>query len=65
MKYLNDKDLFQRYYTVDLALRLLDKNSDSMESEKNMLAKIKSEQGLSFTSNMERMFKVFIFIIIN
>jgi cullin 3 len=56
-KYLNDKDLLQKYFTLDLAVRLLDKSHSSLENEKSILAKLKAEYGLSFTSNMERMFK--------
>ena len=47
----------QKYYTVDLAHRLLEKTFISKELEKNMLTRFKTEQGVSFTSIMERMFK--------
>lgn len=49
--------MLQKYFTLDLAVRLLDKSQCSLENEKYMLAKLKEEHGLSFTSNMERMFK--------
>jgi len=57
LKYLNDKDIFQKYYTIDFAVRLVERSSISSDYERLMIAKLKSDQGVSFTCNMERMFK--------
>ncbi len=52
LRYLNDKDIFQKYYTMDLAVRLVERLSISSDYEKCMIAKLKADQGVSFTSSI-------------
>lgn len=56
-RYINDKDVFERYYKNHLAKRLLTGRSVSDDAEKGMIAKLKVEVGSTFTSKMEGMFK--------
>lgn len=56
-RYLQDKDIFERYYKQHLAKRLLLNKSVSDDSEKNMISKLKTECGCQFTSKLEGMFK--------
>lgn len=56
-RYLQEKDLFERYYKQHLAKRLLMNKSMSDDSEKNMISKLKTECGCQFTSKLEGMFK--------
>lgn len=56
-RYLQEKDLFERYYKQHLAKRLLLSKSVSDDSEKNMISKLKTECGCQFTSKLEGMFK--------
>ncbi|XP_066266185.1 cullin-3-A-like [Branchiostoma lanceolatum] len=56
-RYLQEKDVFERYYKQHLARRLLMNKSVSDDSEKNMISKLKTECGCQFTSKLEGMFK--------
>ena len=56
-RYLQEKDVFERYYKQHLAKRLLLGKSVSDDSEKNMISKLKTECGCQFTSKLEGMFK--------
>lgn len=56
-RYLQDKDVFERYYKQHLAKRLLLDKSVSDDSEKIMISKLKTECGCQFTSKLEGMFK--------
>jgi len=56
-RYLQEKDVFERYYKQHLAKRLLLNRSLSDDSEKNMITKLKTECGCQFTSKLEGMFK--------
>ncbi|KAI6210142.1 CULLIN-2 domain-containing protein [Aphelenchoides besseyi] len=56
-KFLEDKDVFERYYKTNLAKRLLFNRSNSDDAEKSMILKLKSECGCQFTSKLEGMFK--------
>jgi len=56
-RYLQEKDVFERYYKTHLARRLLLNKSGSDDSEKNMISKLKTECGCQFTSKLEGMFK--------
>lgn len=56
-RYLQEKDVFERYYKQHLAKRLLLNKSLSDDSEKNMISKLKTECGCQFTSKLEGMFK--------
>ncbi|XP_031573108.1 cullin-3-like [Actinia tenebrosa] len=56
-RFLQEKDVFERYYKQHLAKRLLLQKSISDDSEKNMISKLKTECGCQFTSKLEGMFK--------
>uniref|UniRef100_A0A023FCK0 Putative cullin n=1 Tax=Triatoma infestans TaxID=30076 RepID=A0A023FCK0_TRIIF len=56
-RFLQEKDVFERYYKNHLAKRLLLNKSVSDDSEKNMITKLKTECGCQFTSKLEGMFK--------
>lgn len=55
-RYLRDKDVFETFYKQHLQRRLLGGRSASDEAERMMIAKLKSECGYQFTSNIEGMF---------
>jgi cullin-4 len=56
-RFIEGKDVFEAFYKKDLARRLLMGRSASQDAERNMLTKLKSECGSSFTHNLEQMFK--------
>ncbi|KAJ8974424.1 hypothetical protein NQ317_002452 [Molorchus minor] len=56
-RFLQEKDVFERYYKQHLAKRLLLNKSVSDDWEKNMISKLKTECGCQFTSKLEGMFK--------
>lgn len=53
--YLNDKDMFAEIYRNQLSKRLLNQKSESDETEKNMIGKLKLKCGSQFTAKMEGM----------
>jgi hypothetical protein len=55
-KYLDDKDIFQRFYSRMLARRLIQSTSASDEAEETMLARLKAACGYEYTSKLQRMF---------
>ena len=57
LKYVSDKDMFERYYKKHLSKRLLMNKSVSLEIEKQMISRMKIELGNSFTMKLEAMFK--------
>jgi cullin 3 len=57
LKYIQDKDMFERYYKKHLSRRLLMDKSASLEIEKQMVGRMKIELGNTFTSKMEGMFR--------
>jgi cullin 3 len=57
LKYVADKDMFERYYKKHLSRRLLLSKSQSLDVEKQMIGKMKVELGNTFTAKMEVMFK--------
>jgi cullin 3 len=57
LRYIQDKDLFERYYKKHLCRRLLMNKSISNEVEKQMISKMKMELGNNFTLKLEAMFK--------
>lgn len=57
LRYIQDKDMFERYYKKHLSKRLLMKRSISMDAERQMISKMKLEVGNSFTQKIESMFK--------
>lgn len=56
-RYINDKDVFERYYKKHLSRRLLMNRSVSQDAEKQMIGKLKMEVGVAFTNKLEGMFK--------
>lgn len=57
VRYLQDKDLFEKYYKKHLCKRLLMGRSLSIDVEKSMIGRMKIELGNSFTTKLEAMFK--------
>jgi cullin 1 len=55
-KYIEDKDVFQKFYSKMLAKRLVGDLSASDEAESNMIAKLKQMCGFEYTSKLQRMF---------
>ena len=56
-RFLQEKDLFEKYYKQHLAKRLLFQKSLSDDAEKSMISKLKTECGCQFTSKIEGMFR--------
>lgn len=56
-RYIQGKDIFEAFYKKELAKRLLLGKSQSLDAEKSMISKLKSECGSSFTTKLEGMFK--------
>ena len=56
-RYISGKDIFEMVYKKALGCRLLEGKSGSIDSEKYVLLRLKSECGPGFTSKMEGMFK--------
>lgn len=54
---ITDKDVFEEFYKIHLASRLLTRTQASDDVEKSMIAKLKAECGHQFTSKLEGMFK--------
>ncbi|KAJ2655745.1 hypothetical protein IWW48_005380 [Coemansia sp. RSA 1200] len=54
---MQGKDLFEAHYRRDLAKRLLLGTSSSVDSEKLMVQKLRSECGAGFTSRLDGMFR--------
>ncbi|KAJ3317831.1 hypothetical protein HDV06_001113 [Boothiomyces sp. JEL0866] len=54
--YIDEKDLFQKFYMRSLAKRLLYNSSTSNDIELSMISKLKDACGFEFTSKMQRMF---------
>ncbi|KAB5551111.1 Cullin [Coniochaeta sp. 2T2.1] len=57
VRYLGDRDLFERYYQKHLGRRLLQGKSESQAAEKEMISRMKQELGSHFTNKFEGMFK--------
>jgi hypothetical protein len=56
-RFLQEKDVFEKYYKQHLAKRLLFQKSLSDDAEKSMISKLKTECGCQFTSKIEGMFR--------
>ncbi|KAL2524452.1 Cullin-4 [Abeliophyllum distichum] len=56
-KFIQGKDVFEAFYKKDLAKRLLLGKSASIDAEKSMITKLKTECGSQFTNKLEGMFK--------
>ncbi|TFY59045.1 hypothetical protein EVJ58_g6024 [Rhodofomes roseus] len=55
-KYIDDKDVFQTYYTTKLSKRLIHGVSASDEAEASMISKLKEACGFEYTNKLQRMF---------
>ncbi|KAI8921457.1 Cullin family-domain-containing protein [Entophlyctis helioformis] len=55
-RFIHGKDVFEAFYSKDLAKRLLLKKSASDDAEKDMLMRLKTECGPGFTLKLEGMF---------
>eukprot|EP01134_Creolimax_fragrantissima_P002409 CFRG2409T1 len=56
-RFLEEKDLFERYYKIHLAKRLLGGKTTNEEYERTMVTKLKTESGTHYTSKLDQMFK--------
>lgn len=56
-RYVEDKDVFQKFYSKMLAKRLVQQNSASDDAESNMISKLKQACGFEYTSKLQRMFQ--------
>ncbi|KAJ3328293.1 hypothetical protein HDU76_010208 [Blyttiomyces sp. JEL0837] len=55
-KYIEDKDVFQKFYSRLLAKRLIYAMSISDDAESNMLSRLKAACGVEYTTKLQRMF---------
>jgi len=55
-KYIEDKDVFQKFYSKMLAKRLCHHMSASDDAEESMISKLKQACGFEYTSKLQRMF---------
>ncbi|KAJ3045243.1 hypothetical protein HDV00_011115 [Rhizophlyctis rosea] len=55
-KYVEDKDVFQKFYSQQLAKRLVFHQSASEDAESSMISKLKEACGYEYTSKLARMF---------
>ncbi|PBK97849.1 Cullin-domain-containing protein [Armillaria gallica] len=55
-KYLEDKDVFQQFYSTKLSKRLIHSVSASDEAEASMISKLKEACGFEYTNKLQRMF---------
>jgi cullin 1 len=56
-KYIEDKDVFQKFYSKMLAKRLVGHLSASDDAEASMISKLKESCGFEYTSKLQRMFQ--------
>lgn len=54
--YIEDKDVFQKFYSKWLARRLVQQTSASDDAESTMISKLKTACGFEYTSKLQRMF---------
>jgi cullin 3 len=57
LRYVQDKDMIERYYQKHFARRLLYGKSESDEVEQQMISRMKQEAGHNFTNKLEGMYK--------
>ena len=55
-KFIEDKDVFQKFYSRMLAKRLVHASSTSEEAEISMIGKLKEACGFEYTNKLQRMF---------
>lgn len=54
-KYIEDKDVFQKFYSRQLAKRLVQGTSASDDAETSMISKLKEACGFEYTNKLQRM----------
>jgi len=55
--YIQEKDIFERHYQINLSTRLLNGLCESEHQEKTMISKLKTEAGYQWCNKLEGMFK--------
>lgn len=55
-KYIDDKDVYQHFYSRLLGKRLIQQQSQSMDAEEAMINRLKQACGYEFTNKLHRMF---------
>lgn len=55
-KYIDDKDIFQKFYSKNMARRLIFSQLASMDAEESMINKLRQVCGYEFTAKLHRMF---------
>jgi cullin 1 len=55
-KFIDDKDVFQKFYQKKLAQRLISGASASDDSESSMITKLKELSGFDYTNKLMKMF---------
>jgi cullin 1 len=55
-KFIDDKDVFQKFYQKKLAQRLVNAGSASDDAESSMISKLKEVSGYDYTNKLTRMF---------
>ncbi|BGP58323.1 hypothetical protein JCM8202_002945 [Rhodotorula sphaerocarpa] len=56
-KYIEDKDVFMKFYSKMLSNRLIKDTSASEDAESSMIGKLKDACGFEYTSKLQRMFQ--------
>ena len=56
-KYIEDKDVFQKFYSRTLAKRLVHTSSVSDDAETSIISKLKEACGFEYTNKLQRMFQ--------
>ncbi|KAF2154152.1 Cullin-domain-containing protein [Myriangium duriaei CBS 260.36] len=56
-KYIEDKDVFHKFYSKTLAKRLVQGTSASNDAETSMISKLKDASGFEYTNKLQRMFQ--------
>lgn len=56
-KYVEDKDVFQKFYSRFLARRLVHGSNTSDDAERSMIQKLTDECGFEYTNKLQRMFQ--------
>jgi cullin 1 len=56
-KYIEDKDVFQTFYSRNLAKRLVNTLSASDDAETSMISRLKEACGFEYTNKLQRMFQ--------
>ncbi len=57
-KFIDDKDVFQKFYSQKLASRLVGNLSASDDAESSMITKLKVSCGFEYTTKLQRMYQV-------